>query len=94
MHKLVIAVVIPAYKAGRFLNKTIERVLALMSLYWEGVIMGVGATDKPPEWLASTGIRHRQWPDSSSIVERSVGGTKAVPARLVLNGRVLKPRLR
>ncbi len=56
--------------------------------------MGVGSTDMPPEWVASTGIRHRQWPDSLSIVSRNVGGTKVVPARLVLNGRVLKPRLR
>lgn len=94
MHNPTIAIMTPAFDAGCFVNETIEKVLALMSSYWEGVIMGVGSTDKAPEWMASTGIRHRQWPDSSRIVERSVGGTKVVPARLVLNGRVLKPRLR
>jgi len=89
-----IAIMTSACEAGCFVNETIEKVLALVSWSRKGVIMGVGSTDKPPEWLASTGIRHRRWPDSSSIVERNVGGTNVVPARLVLNGRVLKPRLR
>lgn len=93
MHKLVVAVVIPAYKAGRFLNKTIERVCAKTILQWEDRIAGERGTDAPPEWLASTGIRYWRRPESWSIVERNVGGTPVAPARPVLNGRILKPRL-
>lgn len=94
VYKLVIAVVIPAYKAGRFLNKTIERVCAKTILQWEYRIAGEGSTDETPRWLVSTGIRHRQRPRSLIFVEFEAICTRVVPVRLALNGRVSKWRLR
>lgn len=94
MHKLVIAVVIPAYKAGRFLNKTIGRLCAKAILQWEYRIAGEGAADETSSWLVFTGIRHRQRLLSLIFVEFEAICTKVVPVRLALNGRVSKRRLR
>lgn len=87
MHRLVIAVVIPAYKAGRFLIKTIERVSAKTLLQWEYRTAGEGTTNETPSWLVSTEIRHRQRPLSLIFVEFEAICTKVAPVRLALNGR-------
>ena len=60
MHKLGIAVVIPACKADRLSNETFERVCVETILQWEYRIVGEGATDETPHWLVSSEIRHRQ----------------------------------
>ena len=48
MHELGIAVVIPAYKAGRFSNETFERVCAKTIVQWKYRIAGEGSTDETP----------------------------------------------
>lgn len=48
MPKLGIAIVIPAYKAGRFSNETFERVCAKTMLQWKYRIASEGSRDEPP----------------------------------------------
>jgi len=53
MDKAAIAVVIPAYNPGRFLNEAIESVLAQTITQWECVIVDDGSTDDTPSRLAA-----------------------------------------
>lgn len=72
MHKAAIAIVIPAYNAGRFLNEAIESVRAQTITQWECVIVDDGSTDKTPSRLAA----YRD-PRMRSIRQDNMGGCAA-----------------
>jgi glycosyltransferase involved in cell wall biosynthesis len=56
-----IAVVIPAYNAGRFINEAIESVCAQTTSQWECVIVDDGSTDETPSRLAAYRDPRIQW---------------------------------
>jgi glycosyltransferase involved in cell wall biosynthesis len=53
MHTPAIAVVIPAFNAGRFLNEAIDSVRAQTITQWECLIVDDGSTDDTPSRLAA-----------------------------------------
>ena len=53
MHTPAIAVVIPAYNAGRFIGEAIESVRAQTTSQWECMIVDDGSTDETPSRLAA-----------------------------------------
>ena len=53
MHDVAIAIVIPAYNAGRFLEEAIDSVRAQTIKQWECVIVDDGSTDETPSRLAA-----------------------------------------
>ena len=53
MHTPAIAVVIPAWNAGRFLNEAIDSVRAQTITEWECVIVDDGSTDDTASKIAT-----------------------------------------
>jgi glycosyltransferase involved in cell wall biosynthesis len=61
MHEPVIAIVIPAYNAGRFVTEAIESVRAQTTSQWECVIVDDGSTDETPSRLAACRDPRIRW---------------------------------
>lgn len=61
MVKPVIAIVIPAYNAERFVDETIDSVLAQTTSKWECVIVDDGSTDGTPRRLATYRDSRIRW---------------------------------
>jgi glycosyltransferase involved in cell wall biosynthesis len=76
MDKPAIAVVIPAYNAGSFLNEAIDSVRAQTITKWECVIVDDGSTDDTPSRLAAyrdSRIRSIRQSNSGECAARSRG---------------------
>jgi glycosyltransferase involved in cell wall biosynthesis len=66
-----IAVVIPAYNAGRFLSEAIESVRAQTTSQWECVIVDDGSTDETPRRLAAYRDSRIRWVRQDNSGERA-----------------------
>lgn len=71
MHTPAIAVVIPAYNAGRFINEAIESVRAQTTSQWECVIVDDGSTDETPSRLAAYRDPRIRWVRQDNSGERA-----------------------
>jgi glycosyltransferase involved in cell wall biosynthesis len=75
MHTPAIAVVIPVYNAGRFINESIDSVRAQTTSQWECMIVDDGSTDETPSRLAAYRDPRIRW------IRRANIGDCAVRAR-------------
>ena len=78
MHIPAIAVVIPAYNAGRFIGEAIESVRAQTISQWECMIVDDGSTDETPSRLAAYRDPRIRWirqDNNGANVARARGGS-------------------
>lgn len=96
MHTPAIAVVIPVYNAGRFIDESIDSVRAQKTSQWECMIVDDGSTDETPSRLAAYRDPHIRWIRQDNIGERAarargVSLTRA-PKIVCLDARSSVPR--
>ena len=71
MHTSAIAVVIPVYNAGRFIDESIDSVRAQTTPQWEFMIVDDGSTDETPSRLAAFRDPRIRWIRQDNIGERA-----------------------
>ncbi len=71
MHTPAIAVVIPAYNAGRFINDAIDSTRAQTTSQWECVIVDDGSTDETPSRLAAYRDPRIRWVRQDNYGDRA-----------------------